>query len=407
MHKIKQTKYWYLYDFANSAYALVVMSLFFPLYFATFLYPEGGESVWGVVVAISILCTALVAPLLGAKADLLGKRLTLFKYTSIFAALGCISLALLGYVSSNAAVAIFVVVNTLFGLSLSLYDALLLDVTDNRKYITTYSGIGWALGYIGGPLCLLIIWLILGGELPTNKDQYEKAFLITGLFFLVISIYIFFNLKFDESNETTTHSSLSEVWTTLKSWRDHKAIWIFLAGMYFLMDGLTTIVYYTAIYAKQTLKFDTSDIVIFFLVVQFIGVPATYYLSKRASKWGELNVIKLCAVIWCLIILLLYWADGEQRTWFYVISVLTGLVVGTTPAVSRAYLAKIIPLHKRAQFFGFNTFASRFATIFGPLIFAVVSSLYGMKAALLSILPFFVLGVVLLSTLEQASRSDY
>ena len=140
------------------------------------------------------------------------------------------------------------------------------------------------------------------------------------------------------------------------------------------------------------------------LIVQFVAVPATVILCWLGEKKGEVKFIIFCTILWCLIVVLMFFYSSYQ--YYYFIAAATGLVIGSTPALGRGYLSKIIPKEKRAELFGFNAFASKIATIFGPVVFGFVSVRLNMRIALLTVIPFFVIGVILLLFLQNQIKKE-
>lgn len=396
---------WTAYDFGNSAYALIVMTLFFPLFFAEFIGPgKAVLALWGGSVAVSILIVALISPFLGAYADKAAKRKSFFIFFSLTAIIGTIMLPISAYLPIYLGILLFVVVNSAFGFSLFLYDSFLISVVRNKNASTTLSGLAWAIGYIGGPLCLILIYFVLGMNWPETLLDYHIAFLITGLFFLACAFWSFQALPADNksSQALVTSSTALTVFETIRMWRETRHIFVFLFGMYFIMDGLMTIVYFIALFAKKELGFSLNQIVMLLLIVQSVGIFATALMGWLADRFGELRILILCSAMWVIIVVLMYF--NTDYDFYIAIAALTGLVVGSTPAVARGFLGKVVPPEKRAELFGFNSFASRIATLIGPLIFGVVASAWNMKVALFTVIPFFVIGVLILLYLSANFR---
>lgn len=394
-----------MYDFGNSAYALIVMTIFFPLFFAEYVvHGKLTAAWWGLSVAISILLVGLISPLLGAFTDKEAKRKSYFVLFSIIAIIGTMVLPFTAHTPSYLGILIFVLVNFSFGLSLSLYDSFITVVPQQKNVSTTLSGIGWAIGYIGGPLCLLIAWFLMGRKLPVDLSDYRILFLVTGLFFFVFSIWPYRSLPKDSQRPTVNAglSAFRTVWNTLHSWRDMKRIFVFLLAMYCIMDGLTTMVYFVSLFAKINLGFTIEQIVGLLLIVQCIGIPATAMMGWLAEKFGEIKFLILCSILWIVISFLIFFSSDYAS--FRVVAYLTGIVIGSTPAIARGFFGKIIPVEKRAEFFGFNTLAGRMATLIGPLIFGFVSFFWNMRIAILTAIPFFTLGAILLIYLNVSFR---
>jgi len=175
-------------------------------------------------------------------------------------------------------------------------------------------------------------------------------------------------------------------------------IFLFLLAMYFLMDGLTTMVYFVALFAKEALGFNTGQIVLLLLLVQGVGILATAIISWIAEKVGEIRVLIACSGLWIVISILIYLSRSYES--FVIIAALTGLVIGSTPAIARGFLGKSVPKERRAELFGFNTFAGRIATLLGPLIYSIASVFLGMRTAIFTVLPFFIVGGIILLYLK-------
>lgn len=406
MYKLTKREWsWAMYDFGNSAYALIVMTIFFPLFFAEYIVPGRlTTALWGGSVALSILLVGLIAPLLGAFTDREAKRKSYFVLFSIIAITGTMVLPLAAHIPSYLGILIFVIVNSAFGIALSLYDSFIVVVPQEKKVLTTLSGIGFAIGYIGGPLCLGIAWFLMGGKLPTEILDYRILFIVTGFFFFVCSLPAYFYLPKDETNQVPSNglNSFHTIRETLRSSYNMKHIFVFLFAMYFIMDGLTTVVYFVSLFAKVSLGFSIEQIVVLLLTVQFVGIFATAFMCWIAEKFGEIKLLIFCSIIWIVIIFLIFFFSSYKS--FLYISALTGIVIGSTPAIARGFFGKIIPAEKRAELFGFNTLASRIATLIGPVIFGIVASLWNMRIALLTVLPFFIIGVILLVYLSANFR---
>jgi len=401
---------WVMYDFGNSAYALIVMTLFYPLFFARHVAPgPRATALWGITAALSVLLVGVIGPALGAYADQRTNRKGFFIVFSSAAIFGTALLPITGYVPWALGALLFVFTNFCFGVALYLYDSFLVVVADVRQPSTSLSGKGWAAGYIGGIVCLGLVYLIAGRRLPASQQDYTLVFVVTSIFYLAVAIWPFKALPGDTMTgrapvDAGVWHALKSAWATLRNWRSAKRIFVFLLAMYFVMDGMTTIVYFVSLYAKDALGFTVTQTVLLLTVTQLVAVPFTWGVAAVAARAGEVVVLIACSLLWCFIVLAMY-AYSDMRDYWWIAG-LTGVVVGSTPAVARGYLAKIIPPARRAEMFGFNSTASRIAALFGPVLFGVLSTSVGMKTALLlAVLPFFAVGVVLLLVVQAKAHA--
>jgi len=166
--------------------------------------------------------------------------------------------------------------------------------------------------------------------------------------------------------------------------------------LYLINDGLSTLVYFTSIFASSTLKMSSTEILNSFLFVQLVGVPSTIILTSLSERIGYLRMLIFTVILWVLIGI--SFSIVNSITQFYILALFVGLVIGTTPALGRAILSRFIENRQdSSEFFGFHTFTSRTSSIIGPLLFGIISVATGnQQIAFLSLGVFFILGLILL-----------
>jgi UMF1 family MFS transporter len=407
----KQVISWALYDFANSAYFLIIVTFIFPIYFKEVI-AQGTYSDfwWGFSVSISILLGGLATPVIGAISDYDLKKKKKFMFFSILAILGT---ALLYFTGPNLlffSIIIFIATNLCVEISQTLYDSFLPHVSD-EKTTGRISGLGYAMGYLGGIVALLILKpLYSGGYSGELESLYKLTFPLTSLFFLLFALPSFIFIK--EKKKTKIKNTLIEkirlgfkkTFKTLKEVRKHKRIAWFLLAFYILNDALVTLFAFVSIYATTTLSMSLSEIAVIFLIIQGIGVPATIFFGWLSDKKGPKKILLLTILIWILIII--NTALATTKVIFYVIAVLTGMVVGSNQAIARSWFTKIIPKNRTGEFFGFNGFANKVAAITGPLVFGIISSLTGnQRIAMAALLPYFIISFIIFYNIKEKPTS--
>ena len=402
----KQSLSWAFFDFANSSYTLLILTLVFPIYFkeviAGNLY---GDFYWGLIGSIAILAGGLTAPIIGAIADYDTKRKSKFITFSLVAIFGTASLYFAGPNELLLASILFIITQYFFQLTFSLYDAFLPHVS-TQKTAGTISGLGYGLGYVGGLIAMLLLRPFYAKGYAGELDSlYRLTFPLTALFFLIFSVPFFIFVKERVIKKSESILELAKIgfrntFNTLRSVKKHKNIFLFLLALYFLDDGLITLFAFISIYAINTLAFSISEVSLIYAFIQLIAFPSAILLGKLSDKQGSKKILLTSIAIWALIIIIL--TAANSKIWFYLAALLTSLVIGASQAIPRAWLSKLVPKNKRCEFFGFNGFASRISAILGPVIFGSISSFTGnQRLAMLSLLPFFIISLIIFSKIKE------
>ncbi len=398
----KQVLSWSFYDFANSAYTLIIASFVFPVFFKEVIAGNSsGDFWWGFVVSISILIGAVLSPIIGAKADKSKKRKSKFILFALIAIVGTALLYFTGPGLLPLAVIIFIIMNASFVIAQTLYDSFLINVS-KEKTRGKISGFAWGLGYLGGIVALILLRpLYEGGFAGALESTYKLSFPLTALFFLIFAVPSFLFIK--EKNKPkvqTQESGFKEVLTTLKNIKKHKRVAWYLLANFFLFDALVTIFVFLPIYARTTFSMSLSEIMILLVVVQVIAFPATFILGWISDKKGQKKILLITILLWIFIILNM--AIVRNTAFFYALAILGGLVIGSSQAISRSWFSKIIPKEKRAEFFGFNGFSHKIAATTGPLIFGTISALTGnQRIAVLALIPYFIISFIIFYRIKE------
>lgn len=404
--KKKEAISWAFFDFANSSYTLLILTLVFPIYFREIIAgPAYGDFYWGLIGSIAILISGLAAPVIGAIADYDAKRKSKFVLFTLIAVLGTAMLYFTGPNMLLFTSIIFIITQFSFQLTFSLYDAFLPHVS-SQKTAGRISGLGYGLGYIGGLVAMILLRPLYSRGYLANPTLYKLTFPLTALFFLVFSIPFFIFVK--ESKITKKANSLVELakigfrntFKTIKQFKKHKIIAMFLLALYFLDDGLYTIFAFISIYAINTLSMSLAEISIMYALIQIIAFPSAVFFGWLSDKLGSKKILMTTISTWAIIIIMLITA--KTKLLFYPAAILAGIIIGPSQAIPRAWLSKIVPEKQRCEFFGFNGFASKISAILGPLLFGTLSALTGnQRIAMLSILPFFIISLLIFSQIKE------
>lgn len=405
----KEAISWAFYDFANSAYTLIILSFVFPIFFREVIAGgTNGDFWWGLAVSVSILLGGLASPIIGAIADYDKRRKRKFVIFGLLSMIGTSALYFTGPNMLIFALIIFIITNLCFEIAQTLYDSFLLHIS-TEKTVGRISGLGWGLGYIGGIISMLALKPLYDAGYA-NGALYKLTFPLTALFFFVFALPAFIFVR--EHKQIIQKQKLfalikigiSNTFKTIKDIKQNKRIALFLVGFYVLNDALVTIFAFMPIYAKVTLEMTFSEISVLLLVVQLIGFPSAIFFGWWSDKRGSKKILLTTIFLWALIALGISLATS--KTVFYVISGLTGFVVGSSQAVARSWFSKIIPQEKMCEFFGFNGFASKIAATTGPFIFGVISSVTGnQRIAIATLIIYFLVSFLIFAKINDDEKT--
>jgi len=404
---------WSLYDWANSVFATTVLAGFFPLFFKSFwagdLDDATSTALLGTVSSVAGLIIVLIAPILGAMADLSrNKKLFLL----IFALLGIISTSTLFFISYGFWEWSLII----FGLSIIgfsganiFYDSLLIDVSsdEDRNYV---SSMGYALGYLGGGILFLInVLMYLYPSYFNLNSQTEGilySFLSVALWWFVFSMPLFLFVKQKKINDIADFKnpfkqSFIRVLNTFREIKKYKAVLIFLIAYWFYIDAIDTIVRMAVAYGTD-LGFDSSKLIIALIFTQFIGFPATFAYGYLAEKFGLFNMLVVGILIYILICI--YSLFITSATDFFILAGLVGLVQGGVQSVSRTIFSRLIPQDKATEFFGFYNLIGKSAVVVGPALVGWMAYIFdNPKAGIISLLLLFIPGIIILFYVPKTS----
>ena len=373
---------WAMYDWANSAFACTVMAGFFPVFFKQY-WSHGADvnmstAQLGLGNSLASLLVALMAPILGAIAD---KGSSRKKFLIFFCYLGVLMTAGLFVVQQGQwALAIFVYAMGIIGFSGSniFYDSLLPGITD-EKNIDFVSGLGFAMGYLGGGLLFLVnVLMTLMPQkfgLPDAAAAVQYSFISVAVWWGLFALFTIFWVP-EEKEPASLKEGFSPVVEgfrqlvgTFKKIRHLKTILLFLMAYWFYIDGVDTIIRMAVDYG-MSLGFASNDLILALLITQFVGFPSALVFGKLGQKWSVRKSIYLAIAIY--IGVTIWGTMMTQKHEFYILAIVIGLVQGGIQALSRSYYSRLIPKNKAAEYYGFYNMLGKFAAILGPLLIGVV-----------------------------------
>ena len=398
---------WAFYDWANSSFAVVIMAGFFPLFFKEYWAASLERTVstfWlGVVNSSASLLIVVLAPLLGAMADHIGRRKAFLLALALIGIVmtGCLSLVQQG--EWQLAIICYLIASVGFMGANVFYDALLMTVsgTDGQES-DRVSALGFALGYLGGgllfALCVLMTqqpqWFGLADSAIAVKLSFVLVALWWALFSLPILIYVKEPHAARERTVALFSTAVGRIWQTLRELKQLRQAVIFLAAYWLYIDGVGTVIRMAIDYGIS-IGFSSAQLIIAMLITQFIGFPATF-LYGRATRYFDVRIgIFFGIAVYSLVTV---WGSLMQSVWeFYLLAVVIGLVQGGVQALSRSLYSRLIPEHRAAELYGFYNMVGKSAAVIGPVMMGWLGVLTGSpRVAILSLLILFLGGFLLL-----------
>jgi len=416
MSQTRQKWGWAMYDWANSAFATVVMAGFFPVFFKDYwnagLDPVDSTFRLGVANSLASFLIVLLAPLLGAVADRLARRKAMLLAFALLGSLMTAGLYLAG--QGEWQLAMFLYVFAIIGFSGSniFYDSLLPFVSHDRDMDRT-SALGFSLGYLGGGLLLsLNVGMVLHPEwfgLADPASAVRGSFLIVAAWWLLFSIPLFLLVEEPGGDGSALSvqvllAGFQRIWRTLHEVRQLQNIWLFLVAYWLYIDGVDTIVRMAVDYGLS-LGFNQNDLILALLLTQFTGFPSALLFGRLGSRFGAKAGIFAGLLIYVLVTV---WASVmTTAAEFYYLAVLIGLAQGGVQALSRSLYARMIPPGRSAEFFGFYNMMGKFAAIIGPVLMGWIGVLSGNpRTGILSLLVLFTAGAVLLVKVKESGPTQ-
>jgi UMF1 family MFS transporter len=362
---------WYLYDFGNSAYAAVVTLAVYSAYFKQQVVGGAeGSRLWGLSVGIAMLVVAILSPVLGALADFSAAKK---RFLLGFTALSVTFTALLFFVQKGdilTGMLFFILAEIGYRGAQVFYDALLPDVSSEEE-MSKVSGNGWALGSLGGIVCLLVV---LGLILTVKGDFVVRlSFIITAVFYAGFAVPAFLKIRekseaqplpAGESYLTIPFRRLKE---TIQAGRRYKEFIKFVVAFLIYNDGIMMVMDFAAILGAVLFGMTQQQLIIFMILVQITSVGGAYVFGQVAHRWGSKASLAVSLALMTVTVSGLFIVDSPA--FFNILGALAGFALTGAQSVSRTMVSQLSPQSKTTEFYGFLSVAGRTSTAVGPFVF--------------------------------------
>jgi len=426
-HK-RQIRGWAMYDWANSAFSTTVGTVFLGPYLASLAaeaakaysdnmvrfagIPIAADSFFPYCVSISVGLQVLFLPILGAIADYSHLRKQMMR---LFATLGALATIALFLVSGSlwwVGGLLFILANLAFGAAIVFYNAYLPDIAaeDERDSVSSY---GWAMGYLGGGLLLVLnlAFYLTSESLGVPTGLAVRINLASaGIWWLGWSFFTWARLPRSRARrplpegQTYLRVGFKQLGLTLREMKHFPETLKYLLAYFLYNDGIQTVIAVSATFAaapvlRGGLEVDQGTLTQVILMIQFVAFFGALLWGRLAGRMGAKNSIMLSLMIWAGVVIYAYFGlQGETRVLqFWILGAFIALVMGGSQAISRSLFAQLIPDGKEAEYYSFYEVSERGTSWTGPLLFGIMNQAFGsLRPAILSLIFFFVMGLILL-----------
>lgn len=381
---------WMFYDFANSAFTTVMVTVVFSVFFVNSIaagLPEGGEWYWSLAVSISMTLAAIAAPILGAMADYSHSKK---KFLFVFTYLTIASTSLLFFAGKGdyiLGMILFIIANFSFNSALVFYDAFLPEVS-TPETIGKISGLGWGLGYLGGLVSLLVALLLV------NKGAYRWIWPMNAAHIFLFSLLTFILLKEKKVATPKTNYlkvAVDRIVFSLKHIRKMPDLLSYLFSYFLYNVGIYTVIAFAAIYGGNQFKMSQQSLIIFFIIAQVTSVIGAVAFGWLSDKYNVRLSLSVSILVWIGVVAWAFFCTSAKE--YYALGLVAGLAIGSSQANSRTMLSILTPLDRQAEFFGFYTLVGRISAIVGPFVYGNLTRVTGnQRYAIVSLGAFFILG---------------
>ena len=418
LQRRRQQRGWYFYDWANSAFSTTVGTVFLGPYLTNLandaadagqpvtllgLFSVAPGAYIAFVISLSVLLQVVTMPIVGAIADNAQSKRRILGVTAFLGAAATMALFLVQD-SYQLGGVLFIIANVAFGCSVVVYNSFLPDIATPEER-NAVSSRGWALGYVGGIVLLVLNLVLFLGHSAfgiTEGMAVRISLLSAGLWWALFTIIPLALLKdmphHDRPVGNVVTSGFTSLGRTLGELPRYPQALLFIIAFFFFNDGIQTVIGLSATFASEELKLGTTVIISAVIVVQVVGIAGALLLGRWATRIGAKRVVLVTLALWAVMLLVAYVIPANAAAMFLVMAAGIGFILGGSQALSRSLFSQLIPRDREAEYFSLYEVSGGASSILGPLVFGLsIAFLDSYRIAILSLVVFFIVGGLLLS----------
>lgn len=418
----KTVRAWYMYDWANSVYSLVITTAIFPIYYKAVAVSNGSDMIpflgftiqnsvlYSYAISFSFLLVSLMLPLLSGAADYTGNKKVFMKFFVWLGSISCMGLFFFDGIDTLWwGILCSILASIGYSGSLVFYDAFLPEIVSVDRYDST-SAKGYSMGYYGSVIlmviCLVLIMNYEAFGLESEGLATRISFVLVGLWWIGFAMIPFailpdnpYNRKPSGNIWTKGYEEIHKVWQGLKNQPDLKRY----LGAFFLYNmGVQTVMYLATLFGTDVLHLDSSALIATVVIIQLVGAIGAWLFSRLSKKSGNRFALVTMIFIWIGVCLGAYFITTSNE--FYLLAFIVGLIMGGIQALSRATYSKLIPQDTidHASYFSFYDVLFTLSTVLGTFSYGLINQITGsMRYSVLALALYFILGLIALLTVQS------
>lgn len=428
----RERRGWVFYDWANQVFQTSVITVFLSLYLTGVAeadarargqactgdsalvdcdvsllgFDVAAGSVFGYLISLATVLQVLVLPITGAIADRTQDKRRMLGASAFLGSAATAALALVAGTDWPLGFVLFLVANTAYGVSIVVYYSYLPELVgpDGRDAL---SARGWAFGYLGGGLALVLhLAIYLGRDLVglSESDAVRICFLTAGLWWAAFTLIPLRRLRRHQPPQGTERGAavltagFRQLAATLRHARSVPLTLAFLGSYLVFADGVSTVAQIAGLYGERELLLPREVLIVTILIVQFVAFAGAVVHGRLAARFGAKRTILGSLVAWTVVVTGAWFVAPGQQLQFYAVALGIGLVLGGTLALTRSLFSQMVPPGREAEYFALYEIGEKGTSWLGPLVFAAVADATGsFRPAILSLIAFFVVGGLLLA----------
>ncbi|HRJ28204.1 MAG TPA: MFS transporter [Cyclobacteriaceae bacterium] len=422
----KTVRAWYMYDWANSVYSLVITSSIFPIYYKAVAVSTDGDTIpflgftlknsvlYSYALSFSFLVVAAILPLLSGVADYTGRKKFFMKLFVSIGSLSCMGLFFFKDINTlEWGIFCSIMASIGFSGSLVFYNAFLPEIVTEDRY-DMVSAKGFSMGYYGSVIlmvvCMTLILNYAAFGFASEGIATRFTFLLVGAWWMGFSMITFSVLPENPYGKnpsgkiwTKGYYEVLKVWQSLKDSPDMKK---FLTSFFFYNMGVQTVMYLATLFGTDVLNLDTGKLIGTILLIQLVASLGAWLFARVSKAKGNKMALAIMIIIWIMVCLAAYVITSELQ--FYILAAVVGLIMGGIQSLSRATYSKLIPENTidHASYFSFYDVTYNLSIVLGTFSYGLINHLTGsMRNSALALAVYFIIGLIVLSRIKARDVS--